>query len=47
MTTIGGKGSIFHIARTALLFVYPYNDFLSPKCKLWPMVAMLTLPPST
>lgn len=26
-------------ARTALLFVDPYNDFLAPEGKLWPMVA--------
>ena len=25
--------------RTALLFVDPYNDFLAPEGKLWPMVA--------
>lgn len=27
------------MARTALLFVDPYNDFLAPEGKLWPMVA--------
>lgn len=26
-------------ARTALLFVDPYNDFLAPEGKLWPLVA--------
>jgi nicotinamidase-related amidase len=27
------------LTRTALLFVDPYNDFLDPKGKLWPMIA--------
>lgn len=27
------------MARTALLFIDPYNDFLAPEGKLWPMVA--------
>lgn len=39
MTAIAGEGPSFDIARTALLFVDPYNDFLSPEGKLWPMVA--------
>ncbi|WP_213982742.1 isochorismatase family cysteine hydrolase [Sphingomonas sp. dw_22] len=29
----------FDFARTALLFVDPYNDFLAEKGKLWPLVA--------
>jgi len=29
----------FDASRTALLFVDPYNDFLAPEGKLWPMVA--------
>ena len=37
---IFSKDSLGHrIERTALLFVDPYNDFLAPKGKLWPMVA--------
>ena len=34
-----GDGPIHDIKRTALLFVDPYNDFLAPEGKLWPMVA--------
>ena len=39
MTATSGAGPIHDISRTALLFVDPYNDFLAPKGKLWPMVA--------
>jgi nicotinamidase-related amidase len=39
MTTTSGDNLIHDIGRTALLFVDPYNDFLAPEGKLWPMVA--------
>jgi nicotinamidase-related amidase len=39
MTTVSGTSPIQNIDRTALLFVDPYNDFLAPGGKLWPMVA--------
>ncbi len=31
--------SVYPPARTALLFVDPYNDFLAEGGKLWPLVA--------
>jgi nicotinamidase-related amidase len=39
MTTASTDRPIHDICRTALLFVDPYNDFLAPGGKLWPMVA--------
>jgi nicotinamidase-related amidase len=39
MTTTSGDSPIYDMKRTALLFVDPYNDFLAPEGKLWPMVA--------
>jgi nicotinamidase-related amidase len=39
MTTTLSNSPIHDISSTALLFVDPYNDFLAPKGKLWPMVA--------
>lgn len=37
--TTSGDSPIHDIDRTALLFVDPYNDFLAPEGKLWPIVA--------
>ena len=39
MTDTPVSGKDYHAAHTALLFVDPYNDFLSEEGKLWPMVA--------
>jgi nicotinamidase-related amidase len=39
MTTTSSDSPVHNIKRTALLFVDPYNDFLAPEGKLWPMVA--------
>ena len=39
MPKVSDDSPIHDISRTALLFVDPYNDFLAPEGKLWPMVA--------
>jgi nicotinamidase-related amidase len=39
MATAPKTQSAYDPARTALLFIDPYNDFLAPKGKAWPMVA--------
>jgi nicotinamidase-related amidase len=39
MAAASGDSPIHDIGRTALLLVDPYNDFLDPAGKMWPMVA--------